>query len=657
MRANENSLILHPKVELQPPEEMPPGLKTWSRDKKGGTHETLLEYLLSRVRQGRTIRDNRLKRYATIDKTVATWHRLSEEDIERERQEYITGKPQALMSVIPLIHTHLEDLVAFYAGVYSPNSKDVFHVPKPEDSKALKALVAKMNGDGKHCGYYGELTKTLRGLLKYNLAGFHLQWAEDNVPDSTQSYKGNKIRSLDMYNTFWDPSIKDPSKIRVDAEWAAEVEIVNRYSLVKMAREDGWWGLDQVIVNYDSKMQLSNSRVNQVEFFKYPPNQSEFALEAGGTSDPLAGYFSKLESNDMLDVNGHELMTLYCRLDPAQFELQELDTRIEASMEQRVPEYQLWRFKIVDGQTIVHAEAVQSISDEIPFYMGFMNVDDMGEATKSVAELLKSFQGFLSFLFNIFVAGMRGSVFGVIGINPNIYDTSKMKDGDTAAILLMKGSASQANMNPQLGFARLQSNVNEIRALMEDIGKLMQLIQQMFPSQALPSQIAGIDRAVQSQVAAVLQGINRRLHMLATMLDSQIMHPMRMQAYRNIGQLGEGVRESLSGLTNEEVQNALGSGLKQLNREVAAQMMQQLLFALIQTPDSAQANGINLMAVIEQWGNLSEIEFDIDSFKVPPNPAPTIPGTNGTRPAAGAPGEGQANPTVDPAAVVSAGGY
>jgi hypothetical protein len=38
----------------------------------------------------------------------------------------------------------------------------------------------------------------------------------------------------------------------------------------------------------------------------------------------------------------------------------------------------------------------------------------------------------------------------------------------------------------------------------------MGLVNQFFPTQSLPSQIASIDRAVDSQVAAVQQGANRR---------------------------------------------------------------------------------------------------------------------------------------------------
>src|SRR5690606_24644765 len=113
------------------------------------------------------------------------------------------------------------------------------------------------------------------------------------------------------------------------------------------------------------------------------------------------------------------------------------------------------------------------------------------------------------------------------------------------------------------------------RSTLDSLARLLALMQQFFPVQALPSQIAGMDRAVQSQVAAVLQGVNRRLHMLVRIIDSDILGPARFEQFMNIVRNGAG---STGGLTNRDIMNMLGSGLAQLNREAAAQAMQQLLF-------------------------------------------------------------------------------
>src|SRR3546814_7835985 len=68
---------------------------------------------------------------------------------------------------------------------------------------------------------------------------------------------------------------------------------------------------------------------------------------------------------------------------------------------------------------------------------------------------------------------------------------------------------------------------------------VMDLTNQFFPTQSAPSQIAGIDRAISSQVAAVQQGVNRRQHKGARLLDDTMMRPMRAGMYFNIVQYQE----------------------------------------------------------------------------------------------------------------------
>ena len=69
---------------------------------------------------------------------------------------------------------------------------------------------------------------------------------------------------------------------------------------------------------------------------------------------------------------------------------------------------------------------------------------------------------------------------------------------------------------------------------MSNLEGIMGLINQFFPTQSLPSQIASIDRAVDSQVAAVQQGANRRQQKAARMLDDTLFRNVRFAMYYNI---------------------------------------------------------------------------------------------------------------------------
>lgn len=629
--------LTHPSLPETVADNVPVGLGD------DETHDRLLDYLLTRLGTIKGTRTARLQRYARIDKLVSAWQRLSVEDSKRDDKEARDGSPQAISAVVPVAHTHLEDLVAFFAGVFSPNSKDFFQLATPEASDQMQALVKKMNQDANQFTYYFELVKTLRALLKYNIGGFHVEFVTRQTTGSVD-LSGNRISAIDMYNTFWDSAVREPKDVHKDAEWAAYAEVKSRFALVREAAERSWWRVSEILQEPEegaNRNDMAIPAVRRAKFYQNPPNHAGISIEdetkSSGTTFDL--YFQGIDAGTEAEIHGHELITMYCRLNPADFDLRAKDqSNTEPQTLGEV--YQLWRFKIIDSKEIVFAERVPGELDEIPMYLGHLNVDEMGEATKSIAELLKPFQRIISFMFNIYVAGARGNIWGFVGVNPKFYDTKNLQPGDVAGILTMKGEAAAANLSPSQGIARIQNNASETRTVVQDIASLMGLMQQLFPSQSLPSQIAGIDRAIESQVAAVMQGVSRRLHMAAHLMDDQILTPTRMAAYHNIGALASAdVKTSLEGLGHSDVILALGTGLKQINREAAAMALQRILFALIQSPDTVQQNGIDILKIMEYWGQLFEIDLDIDSFKLPAE-----------NPEAGAqqPGAGQAEATSQP---------
>jgi len=203
---------------------------------RAASHDLLLRYLLARL-QLDTGRNQRRRRYARIDRSISTWQRLSAEDSKRKQKQEETGKAQAISMNMPLTHTHIDDMSAFFTEVYHPSSGAYGAASAiPESQKAMVDVVTRMNDDAADTMYYTELSRGVRALLKYNIGGFHLEWEEvkhDNSSDSGEAKERNHVCSIDMYNFFWDPSIKDPKDIRRKAEWAADACIVNRMELVR----------------------------------------------------------------------------------------------------------------------------------------------------------------------------------------------------------------------------------------------------------------------------------------------------------------------------------------------------------------------------------------------------------------------------------------
>lgn len=602
----------------------------------GEQHQSLIEYLTNRLQKGNRKRTDRLARYAKIDQSVSTWQRLNPEDTKRQANEDATGRLQALPINMPLIQAHLDDAVAFFTEVFAPVGGQFFAMPGKRDQTAIvKTLTDKMEEDMKQSAYYAAVAATMRTLTKYNFGGFALSWEKKS---RLNEKNGNVLTALDVYNFLYDPSIREANKIHEKAEWAAMVEIVNKVWLIRNAEREGFQNLENVFGQKNHEGQKMNAfQPGKAVYYKHPPNQTR--IEDDG-SDGRTGrdgaeseidwdsYGLGLAEDKPADIDGHELITMFCWIVPEQFDL---DRTNEDSM------LELWRFRIVDSTWIVAAEIVDG-AIEIPCYTTRLNQDEMGEATRSLAEHLRPFQRFISFLLNTHVEGIRKNVWGMGVYDPTAIDISAFKAGQTSGWAPSK----MAGRDVRTILSKADTSPDTYQNV-QTAGEFMNLMKQLFPNQAMPSQIAGMDRAVSSQVSAVLQGSMRKMHMLVRVMDSLLMLPVRMGMYRNIAAFDEN-KSDLRGITPEQVANLLGGGLGQINREAAAEQIRTIIFALIQNPEGNE--GYDVPGLFQLWSMLMNIGTDLSEFIRQPPPTAGTPG--GLNP------DGSAAPPPEDAAAAAA---
>jgi hypothetical protein len=599
-----------PQLDVSKADEYPLGLDEAS-------HLVLLEYLKHRLDKGNRGRPSILARFASIDKYVSTWQKLSQADSQRKEKQEATGIAQAINVNLPLTHTHIEDMVSFFAGVYSPTQGDFFSVPDPALQDQARELIDKLNSDAKASKYFKNLCHVLRALLKYNVGGFAVSFG-DAEDDNTVDGGVNKMDAIDMYNFLHDPAITDPADIPQKAEWAARMFLRNRF-YCSLKDGDGWIGLDPIL-NGDSNGSVA-------KWYRHPPTSA--GLSAVDDTTAIQGpqgnmdwskYGASLSNEMTLPIDGYEHVEMYCWINPRDFGLKEAGVTF-------VDGLYLYRFDILAGSRIVGGELISvdgpatglAGRPDIPYYLGFLNQDDMQGSQRSTGELLSPFQNYASFLMNADITGTRSSIFGLQGYDPNMFDLSKLPEGATTGRI-----PSQApGRDVRSGLMNVQSQY-DTGATMQKLGLLMNLVREFYPSQALPNQIASMDRAVTSQVAAVLQGVSRRLHMLVRILDDDVMSPARFKAYKNIAANKAAV---IGGLDDAKVRKILGSGLQQLNREAAAQSAKELLFAILQNPQSAQ--GFDVLSFIQFWGGLMNMSVDLRAFTKAPAPQdPNQPNAN-----------------------------
>jgi len=616
--------------------------------KNESNHEKLLCYLQQRLRFGRQERDDNLPRFVRIDKKIAGWLRLTKEDQVRQQQQDTEGKPILTDLNLPLTWVHIDDIMTYYAQTFAPNRGMFYHTATPDETDEASQIVVKMNNDAIQSGAYREILQGLFATLKYNQGGYFVNWTREEGPILVQTeqdaepevqmqirWQGNKMVAVDNYNIFKDPSVP-LHRLHMDGEFVAHADLRSHYWLQSRAAQGMFFNLGDCLED--------NEETTTLKYYKHPPQEAQFQTDDATGTD----WVSILsESSGYIKANGYELVTIYIRLNPTEFGL------IPGGRGQRQNRnrYEVWRFTILNDERVIEARFMNNIHGYLPCFMGTMNDDIMGQAQKSVAEILQPLGDFASFLVNTHIRASRSKLYGTTVYDPSMVSLDNIPQGEVAARLKVKPTAYGKDIRQFIW--QLNSNMDTGQTL-QDLEAIMGLVNQFFPTQSLPSQIASIDRAVDSQVAAVQQGANRRQQKAARLLDDTIFRNVRFAMYYNIIQYaadneeitdvftGKKITLDISSLRNSNLPYIIGQGLKAIDRMAAAGMLQNIIFALIQAPQAAQ--GLDLLGLIDYWTSMIDIDIDMKQFRLKPPETPGGPPTN-------ADGTPAIAPATNPAAV------
>jgi len=581
------------------------------------SHQKLMDYIRPRLAQGIQVRDNQVLRFAQIDKNVAGWMRLSDEDKKRKLKQASTGIPQAVLTNLPLTYIQLDDLSTYYSQTFAPGKAMFYQAGKPDEVDSASQMVMLMNNHAIYAGYYRELFQSVWSMLKYNIGGLFTGWETETGPrmqigptnqvtgvEDEIVWEGNKIKSLDMYNTVYDPTVP-PHLVYKEGEWAARIFVRSHYWLASRALAGQYFNCSDALTN--------DERFNNCRYYRHPPVEANMQDDQSSTSN----WISRLSDNaDYYQTTGYEFVEMFIRLNPVEFNLVPSNERATRN------HYEVWRITLLNDRQIIDAKWMNNIHNHIPFYFGLINDDGMGIHQKSVAEILEPLQNLASHIMNIHIQATRKKLFGLTVYDKSIVDLSKIPEGEVAGRVPAEPTAAGKNLNEAIW--RDETNIDTENS-MQSLDAVMKIVNQFFPTQALPSQIAGIDRAVSQQVVAVQQGANRRQQKSALLLDSTCLRPMRFSLYYNILQYqrdgaemtdfrGRKVTVDIENLRNTDLPFIIGMGLKAIDRQMIADRLQQIIFALIQNPQSAQR--VDVLALIDYWTDMQDIDVNMKQFEL-----------------------------------------
>jgi hypothetical protein len=568
-------------------------------------HEKLIEYVRERLLAGKEARNARLDRLCQIDKAVAGWQLLSAADRERAEATRNTGTPHAITVNLPLTYVHTDDMMTYYAQTFAPTRGMFYHSGSPEDVESSNIIVEIMNSHAIYGGYYTQILRTLQTLLRYNYGGFHCYWHNElpalvtvgAIPNEPK-WQGNRLDALDVYNLLIDPTVPF-TNLHSHGEFGGWAEMVSHYRLQLAAARGEYYNCQEALD--------SGEAYSTCTYYVKPPTQAQMdADESGGTD-----WKSILSGGNSSAAVGYELVHVYIRLVPTEFGLV---AKTDATRQR----YELWKLTILNDKHIIAATYQDNMHEQIPLYLGAINDDLMESSTKSIAEILSPLQQFASFLLNTHIAATRKQIWDLTIYDSSVVDLTQVPDGEVAARIPTRATAAGKDLRTAIWQPQKQL---ETKQTLSDLEGVIGIIDQFFPTQSLPSQIAGIDRAVDSQVAAVQQGANRRQQKTARLLDDSLFRLVRSCLYYNIIQFmpnGATVNNMFTGksytidsatLKDTDLPYIIGQGLKALDRQAAVSMLQQIIFALIQAP--AAAAEIDLLGLIDYWTSMMDIDVDL----------------------------------------------
>jgi len=600
-------------------------------------HKKLLEYLKQRIDFAATTRDALIPRYEAIDKDVAGYLELSDDDKKR-RVEELQGKgPTVTTMNLPLVLLHLDDALTYFMNVFAPESGMFQAVAKKDEIQIANAFAALMNSHALERSYFRQLLKFLFDCMKYNLGGIETVWEQEygnaikndegRGPKIVQDilWEGNDFKSLDMYNTMWDPSTH-PIDVHSKGEYVITVKMITQYKLRRLIQ-------DGVIQNADALM--DNAQTARVESWYHTPPQL-FDARSLGVNDKPGGNINWLALLSEGTFNqlgsGIEFAHVYIHIVPTQFGL------IPASEKGR-DRLETWRITIANGIKIVSAVHMPNAHGKLPFNFASPMEDNLGLAQKSIAEILAPLQSFGSFLVNTHTAATRKNIWDLIIYDPTVIPLEKLGKGDVAGRIPVNAAGYGKDIHQSIWQNTNQMDTKDTMGQLKQVIELMQLL---WPTSAMPNQIAQMDRAVEAQVTTTVQSANRRLQKAAKLIDDQALRPSRFIMHWNILQFqqkmtlltpdGQTVEIDPAQFREANIKLLVGAGLQSIDRQIVQMQIQRLVNSIIQNQEAAVQ--FDLPALLNMLSDMMDIRVDLTQFR---RVQPQIPGQ-----VPGAPPAGQA---------------
>jgi hypothetical protein len=549
----------------------------------------------------------------------------------RARNANLAGDASKMQDVtVPIVMPQVESSLEYMVNVFL-TGYPIFGVASNEaGTVASKQMETIIGENSKTARWTRELMMMFRDGLKYNICGVELEWSQkttfnvvnDPSQDTNNSvkkvlWKGNKLRRLDLYNSFWDMRVP-PAEVHEKGDYAGYNELLTRVQF--------------------------KQRVNDL-FNKVSPATIEKALKSqmvfDGTSSTLStfGYFIPVINpwpfrnqnqtygidwmawaNDQAYVNSahpdysqHYLWTvIYIRLLPSDFGIN--------APEKNTP--QVWKFIIVNGQVVLYAERMPNAHNHIPCYFGQPIEDGLMYQTKSYAANVTDMQALASALWKAFIDSKRRLVTDRVLYDPSQILSKDINSPNPSAKIPVRPSAfGQPLERAVYQFPYRDENANSLVQAAAQVGVMADAVNSN--NKAQQGQFVKGNRT-KEEYNDIIGHSNDRNQVMAICFEEQIFTPLKEAIKLNILQfqdpstiLNPDTKQQVDidpvTLRQQAVEFQMSDGLLPTDKILSLPEFQTTIQALVASPQMAAEFRLSDMIayLMEQRG------AEVGQFKKP----------------------------------------
>lgn len=352
----------------------------------------------------------------------------------RAKLANLYGDPTRFQNIImPIVAPAVEAAVAYQASVFLTGTPLFGIVSDPVNQDAAMQMETVIDDQATRGKWVRDFMMFFRDGFKYNISALEVAWVDIVTPAFETDlgfhggkqgkpkeviWSGNKVKRLDMYNTFFD-SRYAPAEIPARGEFAGYTELYSRTELKSFINSLPYKINANIVAAFESGGGFAAGGYSPGGIESYfIPQVNPWALinkNPRATTDWMMWAGVTGGENKVQYKNMYEVTTLYARIIPSDF-----------SMGVPAPNTpQVWKLVVINHQVLIFAERQTNAHGLIPILFGQPMEDGLMYQTKSLANNVRPFQDVNSALTNSLVHSRRRAI-----SDRTLYDPSRVNKAD-----------------------------------------------------------------------------------------------------------------------------------------------------------------------------------------------------------------------------------